>query len=395
MYRNVKNIVWIFSLISIVFAQRDFDEELKYKNESIETLKKEIVDLQRKIKKMSSREKSATKKITTLEKEISLTERLISELTKEGEMTRELISETESILRQQEDELEALRERYRKRAVYAYTQGRPSNIEKIFSTVSWRQFVYRKEYLRFISLAENNIRKKINTLLINMGQEKLNLEAGLRKNISLNKEKSKQKKTLKIKKSSHEKELTALSKNKEELAEYLKEKDKGLKELEELRTTILEDKARFEREEKIRRQQEALKTKQFSQLKGQLPWPINGKVVTKFGRQWNPKLKTTTEYPGIDIQGKANMPVKTILNGIVVTITYLRGYGTTVIIDHGGGFYTVYSQLKSLKTHVNSEVRSGDVIAHLAESNTENSTFLHFEIWGDGEKLDPEKWLAK
>ena len=49
MYRNVKNIVWIFSLISIVFAQRDFDEELKYKNESIETLKKEIVDLQKKL----------------------------------------------------------------------------------------------------------------------------------------------------------------------------------------------------------------------------------------------------------------------------------------------------------------------------------------------------------
>ena len=87
-------------------------------------------------------------------------------------MTRELISETESILRQQEDELDVLRERYRKRAVYAYTKGRPSNIEKIFSTVSWRQFVYRKEYLRLISLVENNIRKKINTLLINMGQEK-------------------------------------------------------------------------------------------------------------------------------------------------------------------------------------------------------------------------------
>ena len=106
-------------------------------------------------------------------------------------------------------------------------------------------------------------------------------------------------------------------------------------------------------------------------------------------------MKTTTEYPGIDIQGKVNMPVKTILNGIVVTITYLRWYVRTGIIDHGGGCYTVYSQLKSLKTHVNSEVRSGDVIAHLAESNTENSTFLHFEIWGDGEKLDPEKWLEK
>ena len=395
MCRSVKNIVSVFFLFSISLSQRDFDDELKYKTESIETLKKEIMDLQGKIKKTSSREQSATKKIVTLEKEISLTDRLISELTNEEKMTRELILETQKTLRQYEKELDNLRGRYRERVIYAYTHGRPSNIEKIFSTVSWRQSVYRKEYLRLISSLENDIRKNINTLFINIGQEKLNLEVGLRKNISLNREKLKLKKSIKTKITDHEKDLTALSKNKKELTKYLKEKDKGLKELEKLRAAILEDKARFEREEKIRRQQEALKSKQFSQLKGQLPWPINGKIVTKFGRQWNPKLKTATEYPGIDIQGKANMPVKTILNGIVVTITYLRGYGTTVIIDHGGGFYTVYSQLKSLKTHVNSEVRSGDVIAHLAESNSGNNAVLHFEIWGDGEKLDPEKWLAK
>ncbi len=47
MYRNVKNIVWIFSLISIVLPQRDFDEELKYQNESIESLKKEMEDLRK------------------------------------------------------------------------------------------------------------------------------------------------------------------------------------------------------------------------------------------------------------------------------------------------------------------------------------------------------------
>jgi len=84
-----------------------------------------------------------------------------------------------------------------------------------------------------------------------------------------------------------------------------------------------------------------------------------------------------------------------VLNGIVATVTYLRGYGTTVIIDHGGGFYTVYSQLKSLKTHVNSEMQSGDVIAFLDKSNSEHGAILHFEIWGNGQKLDPEKWLIK
>ena len=92
MQRSVKNIVWIFSLLSISLSQRDFDDELKYKTESIESLKKEIVDLQGKIKKMSSHEQSATKKIITIEKEISLTDRLISELTNKGEMTRESIA---------------------------------------------------------------------------------------------------------------------------------------------------------------------------------------------------------------------------------------------------------------------------------------------------------------
>ena len=66
---------------------------------------------------------------------------------------------------------------------------------------------------------------------------------------------------------------------------------------------VLEDKARFEREERIRKQQEALKTKSFHALQGQLPWPAGGRIISKFGKQWNPKLKTTTENPGIDIKG--------------------------------------------------------------------------------------------
>ena len=68
MYRNVKNIVWIFSLISIVLPQRDFDEELKYQNESIESLKKEMEDLRKKIEKMSDLE---NRKITSAIKTLS------------------------------------------------------------------------------------------------------------------------------------------------------------------------------------------------------------------------------------------------------------------------------------------------------------------------------------
>ena len=139
----------------------------------------------------------------------------------------------------------------------------------------------------------------------------------------------------------------------------------------------------------------ALQSKEFPKLKGQLAWPAEGRISAKFGRQWNPKLKTTTENPGIDIKGKPGSEIKTVLGGVVTTITFIRGYGTTIIIDHGSGFYTVYSHVTNVETNVDSQVNSGDVIAYMGDSGSINGSQLHFEIWGEGKKLNPESWLKK
>ena len=192
-----------------------------------------------------------------------------------------------------------------------------------------------------------------------------------------------------------EKELNRVRNDKNALTNYVSEKEEGIQQLEKIIKRVLEDKARFERELRIRQQQETLKTKSFKALKGQLPWPAGGRIISKFGRQWNPKLKTTTENPGIDIKGKPGSSIRTVLGGVVTTITYIRGYGTTIIVDHGGGFYTVYSHVTNIQTNVDSQVRNGDVIAYMGDSGSINGSKLHFEIWGKGQKLDPEKWLRK
>jgi septal ring factor EnvC (AmiA/AmiB activator) len=176
---------------------------------------------------------------------------------------------------------------------------------------------------------------------------------------------------------------------------YLTEKQAGVKQLEAIITKIREDIDRVDREERIRRQQRALKAKEFPKLKGQLAWPAEGRVITKFGRQWNPKLKTTTENPGIDIKGKPGSEIRVVLGGIVTTITFIRGFGTTIIVDHGNGFYTVYSHVTNVEINEDSEVRGGDVIAYMGDSGSINGSQLHFEVWGEGKILDPEKWLQK
>ena len=391
-------IVLILFMHELVFNQsddRDYDEELKYQNQAINSLKKELNQLRSKIKTAESREKSASNRITSLDQEISLTAKLIQSLKNEEEKTRKRIFNLKGEILAKENELSALRSRYKDRVVNTYTKGSLTDLERVFSSTTWRQAMYRTRYLKVISEIEKKLTKQIERLLIQISKKKLELEAALRNNLMLTKDKQQQINSYRNMRIDREKELNRIRNDKKALSRYVIEKEAGIKQLENIIKKVLEDKARFERELRIRQQQEALKTKSFKALKGQLPWPASGRIITKFGRQWNPKLKTTTENPGIDIKGQPGSSIRTILGGVVTTITYIRGYGTTIIIDHGGGFYTVYSHVTNIQTTVDSEVKNGDIIAYMGDSGSINGSKLHFEIWGKGQKLDPEKWLIK
>lgn len=381
--------------ISAQTDQRDYNNELRYQNKAINALKNEIEQLRSKIKKTESRERSTASRISSLDEEIALTSRLVQSLKREEKKTRSRITQLKEDLLKNENELEILRVRYEQRVVNSYLKGRITDLERVFSSTTWRQAMYRTHYLKIISDIEKKMTKQIEKLLIGISQQKLELEAALRENLILKRDKEKQVSSYRNMRINREQELSRIRFDKKAMALYVNEKEAGLKQLENIIKKILEDRARFEREERIRQQQQALKTKSFSALKGRLPWPANGRIIAKFGRQWNPKLKTTTENPGIDIKGQPGSAIRAIIGGVVTTITYIRGYGTTIIIDHGGGFYTVYSHVTNIQINVDSEVRNGDVIAYMGDSGSINGSKLHFEIWGKGQKLNPELWLSK
>ena len=283
-----------------LFAQsddRDYDEELRYQNEAINALKTEISQLRLKIKTAESRERSASNRISSIDEEISLTAKLIQSLKIEEEKTRKRILNLKSDILSNENELETLRSRYKQRVVNSYLKGRITDLERVFSSTTWRQAMYRTHYLKIISEIEKKMTKQIEKLLIEISQQKLELEAALRNNLSLARDKEQQINSYRDMRINREKELNKIRNDKKALAHYVEEKEAGVKQLESIIKKVLEDKARFEREQRIRQQQEALKTKSFRALKGQLPWPAQGRIIAKFGNQWNPKLKTPTENP--------------------------------------------------------------------------------------------------
>ncbi len=399
MLMNTRFTVIIFLFISgMAFCQsssNDFDGQLNEQDKAINALKNEIDKTRKDIKNQQSKEKSTAKRISSLEKEMSLTSQLINKLNRQERYTKSQIGKLEKFIPENEQLLDIYRARYEKRAIEIYKKGSPTAMVKLLSSSTWRQAVYRVRYMKIISDIEKTMQDSIKLLIVDISNQKKELDHALRKNTNVKNEKAKQQALLTKNKKTTQSELKNIQKNKSELEKYLTEKQAGLKQLEAVRQKILNDKNKGLREKRIYEQQEYFNLKQFAELKGQLLWPIEGKVVTKFGSHWNAKLKTTTDNPGIDIEGKPRSPVRAVLNGIVTTITFIRGYGTTVIIDHGGGFYTVYTHVTDLQIYEDGEVKSRDIIAYTGDGDSINGSKVHFEIWGNLQKLDPEQWLIK
>lgn len=388
----------IILLVGFIWGQRsqqDFEKELKAQSSAIEALRNEIEATKKRIQSEERKEKSTVRKVSNLSEEISLLQRLVKEIDKEERLLVADITRTENQILKSEVELDTLRARYARRLNKIYKKGQLTNLEKVFSSTSWRQAIYRSKYLKIIAEIDQKTHDTIKSLLVEIGKQKLNLEAALRKKRRLKRDRSQTLTLVQNKKRKEQRALIKIRQSQKDLKTFLTEKQAGVKQLEVIIKKIRDDINRFEREARIRQQQQALQSKEFPKLKGQLEWPAQGRVITKFGRQWNPKLKTTTENPGIDIKGKPGSEIRSVLGGIVTTITFIRGFGTTIIIDHGNGFYTVYGHVTKVETYEDSQVRGGDVIAYMGDSSSINGAQLHFEIWGQGKKLNPEKWLKK
>ena len=127
-------------------------------------------------------------------------------------------------------------------------------------------------------------------------------------------------------------------------------------------------------------------------MKGKLDWPVNGKIISKFGPTYNEKTKTWSENPGIDISAKSGTKIYPVMDGLITTITFLRGYGNIIIIDHGGDYYSVYGNLKNIAVTENEYVDESIKLAVIADK-IESDSSLHFEVWGNSKQLNPEDWL--
>lgn len=125
-------------------------------------------------------------------------------------------------------------------------------------------------------------------------------------------------------------------------------------------------------------------------LKGGLPWPVKGELASKFGRQKHPTLNIVTINNGIRIKAIDHADVKTVEDGKVIFAAEFKSYGLTIIIDHGGDFYSIYGLLAEIGVEKGKDIVKGQVIGKI---NSSPEPQLYFEFRNSGLPEDPLQWL--
>jgi murein hydrolase activator len=128
---------------------------------------------------------------------------------------------------------------------------------------------------------------------------------------------------------------------------------------------------------------------------GKLNWPVEGAIVYRFGRDTLPS-GGIIRWNGVGIAAPVGTPVKAVESGKVRLVGQFGTYGLTIVLEHGNGYYSVYSHLESADVKLGGLVDKGRVIGTVGGQNSDYGPHLHFEIRGENQiALDPTAWLRR
>jgi murein hydrolase activator len=127
--------------------------------------------------------------------------------------------------------------------------------------------------------------------------------------------------------------------------------------------------------------------------RGKLSLPVKGTIVDSFGRHKHPEFDSFTVSNGISVAAPAGTPIHAVYEGEVVFADYFKGYGNMIIVDHGGGFLSLYAHAASMAKKVGAKVAKNEVLARVGDLDSSKGPLLYFEIRYQGKPVDPASWF--
>lgn len=338
--------------------------------------------------------------LKSLEKQMGSRKKLINNLQYEVTLNEKVITENDSKIQRLKNKHEILINQYSSLLRSSYLKKisnskwsyllSSENLNKL--VVRWRymyQFdTFTKQKLEEIKSITGEI-KETNEKILKTKEQSLAVIQETSKNVAVLVTEQKEKDII----------VRKLQKEEENLKATLKKREKERENLNgAIEKVIIAELSRFKEKEKtdvaVTKKKEIDNTG-FSKNQGALDWPIsNGKITGRFGTHPHPTIKNIEiSNNGIDFTLPFGDDVDCIYDGEVVGVTSIPGFNIMVIIRHGS-YYTVYSKLNQVTVGKGQKLKRGQKIGSVATGEN-GSVELHFELWKDKIKLDPQKWFNR
>ncbi len=381
--------VWVASA-SAQEVVKPLEEQIELSKDRLEQIRQERRRLRLEMEALAAQVHDVRAELDNLNLQARNQESLLREMDHNLAIRDQQIAETTGHLLRTQDELVEKKVLFARRARDLYKRGALVEIQVLLAAENFSDLINRYQYLYLVALRDRLLVRQIQELKDQLLEqyEKLRREAqGLRE---VRNEKVREIQDLYFLEQERTRRLRSVRGVQVSTERRLDELERDENEFNSL----------IDRLEREREAAEALAASAPTrgtltpEERGKLDWPVEGRVIYGFGRQRNDD-RTVILRNGIGIAAKEGAPVKAVAGGTVFFAQPYLGYGPSVILSHGTGYYSVYLYLSEILVSEGEAVILGQPIGRVGGSSTPEGSHLEFQIRINSRAVDPLPWLRR
>ena len=379
--------MWLVASPDDAFAQQNLDRRIRENRARLDSIRRERESLENELDRLRSRARDLTSEIRNIERQRDVTARVVNELDRQmASMTSQLDTVTMDLMLAQ-DALAETHAVLNRRLTEIYKRGPLYAFQVMLAAESFGDLLSRYKYLYLVSRQDRALVQEVEELAER-------IEVQRRQHVSVRNELSQQLDDrgteLRRYQNLERQRQNTLRQTRQSTAATASRLDSLERAEEQLASIInsLED-ARARAIARGDRTEGTISTDDL----GGLDWPVDrGNVLYEFGRYPGPD-GTTLRRLGIGIGVPVGTPVRAVATGTVESATALLTWGPTVILNHGGGYYTLYLYLSGFDVQQGQLVSAGQVIGRSGGARSDEGPHIEFQIREGRLTLDPWHWL--
>ncbi len=361
-------------------------DDVSEKQKELDRIKKEIQAHREKSKQLSSQEKQTAKQLQSLDKELDLGKQYVRKLNDQessidqriGELMIEISGRERTLSAQEKTLGKRLREMYKRDPHYSW--------DLLLGAKSMDDAVRRYQFMHVIAQSDAQMIGTYRESKKQLETESSRLGESMQQIAEVRADKEAENANLEANKKKRENMLVAIRSEKSKHVDAIKDLEKAQAEVQDLLDAL---------QRRGTPEKDLPGSGEFAALKGRLMWPVSGKIIRGYGKHTHPKYGTVTMNNGVDISASSGAPIVAVAAGVVEFVDWIDSFGKCVILNHGGGYYTLYAHVADTSVSQGQKVGKGQVIASVGDTGSLEGYVCHFEIRKARAALDPAAWLAR